>query len=115
MRYQKLFQNCLENIRRYGDEDKNNVIDLFEAARGVYVERDHIQSNWLAAATTALILSDIEHYSIIEARTILRWYGNKGKECQKPGPKIDLTFESNVWSNLMLCIFEKNRSEVKNC
>lgn len=99
----------------YGDEDQNNVIELFEAVRGVYVERDHLKANRLAATTTALILSDIKHYSNIKARTILRWYGNKGKECQKPGPKIDHTFESEVWSNLMLCIFEQNRTEVRNC
>ena len=99
----------------YGDEDQNNVIELFETVRGVYLERDHLEANRLAAATTALILSDIKHYSNIQARTILRWYGNKGKECQKPGPKIDHTFESEVWSNLMLCIFEKNRIEVRNC
>lgn len=99
----------------YGDEDQNNVIELFEAVRGVYVERDHLKANRLAATTTALILSDIKHYSNIKARTILRWYGNKGKECQKPGSKIDRTFESEVWSNLMLCIFEKNRTEVRNC
>lgn len=99
----------------YGDEDRNNVIELFEAVRRVYVERDHIKANRLAAATTATILCDIKHYSNIQARTILRWYGNKGKECQKPGPKIDHIFESEVWSNLMLCIFEKNRTEVRNC
>ena len=72
----------------YGDEDRNNVIELFEAVRVVYIERDHIKANRLAAATTATILSDIKHYSNIQARTILRWYGNKGKECLKPGPKI---------------------------
>lgn len=99
----------------YGDEDRNNVIELFEAVRIVYIERDHIKANRLAAATTATILSDIKHYSNIQARTILRWYGNKGKECLKPGPKIDHIFESEVWSNLMLCIFEKNRTEVRNC
>ena len=80
----------------YGDEDKNNVINLFEAVRGVYVERDHIQANRLAAATTALILSDISHYFNIQSRAILRWFGNKCEEYQKSGPKIDHTFESEV-------------------
>jgi hypothetical protein len=61
----------------YGDEDQNNVIELCE--RSVF-KKDHLKANLIAAATTALILSDIEHYSNIQDRRILRGYGNKGKE-----------------------------------
>ena len=59
------------------------------------------------------MLSEINCYSTIKARTILRWYSVKDKIDKKSGPKIIANFESEIWGNLMLCIFEKEQEEVR--
>ena len=96
----------------YGDEDKNNVISLFEIVKGVVIERDHLLPNIIASTITAKILSEKKYYSSVKAKTILRWYLSKDKKNQLSGPKIETVFESEVWSNLMLCMFEKSEDPV---
>lgn len=85
----------------FGDEDKKNIIELFETVREVAINREYLKCDNVAASKTAKILSEINYYSTIKARTILRWYSVKDKECEKSGPKIDRQFESEIWGNLM--------------
>ena len=96
----------------FGDEDQNSVVALFEVVRDVALNREYVKLEKIASKITAKILSEINYYSTIKARTILRWYSMKEKIDKKSGPKIIEKFESEIWGNLMLCIFEKNQEEV---
>ena len=97
----------------YGDEDQSTIISLFEIVKGVVVERDHVLLDIVASTTTAKILSENKYYCAVEARTILRWYLSKDKKIKKSGPKIENVFESEVWGNLMLCMFENSPNQVR--
>ena len=97
----------------FGDEDQNSVVALFEVVRDVARNREYVKFEKIAAKITAKILSEINYYSTIKARTILRWYSVKDKVDKKSGPKIIENFESEIWGNLMLCIFEKEQEEVR--
>ena len=96
----------------FGDEDQNSVVALFEVVRDVALNREYVKLEKIASKITAKILSEINYYSTIKARTILRWYSMEEKIDKKSGPKIIENFESEIWGNLMLCIFEKNQEEV---
>lgn len=97
----------------FGDEDQNSVVALFEVVRCVALNREYVSFEKIASKITAKMLSEINYYSTIKARTILRWYSVKDKIDKKSGPKIIANFESEIWGNLMLCIFEKEQEEVR--
>ena len=97
----------------FGDEDQNSVVALFEVVRCVALNREYVSFEKIASKITAKMLSEINYYSTIKARTILRWYSVKDKIDKKSGPKIIENFESEIWGNLMLCIFEKEQEEVR--
>lgn len=97
----------------FGDEDQNSVVALFEVVREVALNREYKSFEKVAAKITAKILSEINYYSTIKARTILRWYSVKDKIDKKSGRKVIENFESEIWGNLMLCIFEKEQDEVR--
>ena len=96
----------------FSDEDQDKVLSLYAVIRDVAVERDHIRPNKIAAKSTVKILQNHTHYSNISTRTIRRWYDLKDTNFKKTGRKIDEVFESEVWGNLMLCIFNKKNDEV---
>ena len=54
-----------------------------------------------------------QSYCSVKARTILRWYLSEDKKNRVSGPKIETVFVPEVWSNLMLCMFENNTDQVK--
>ena len=97
----------------FGEEDQNSVVALFEVVRCVALNREYVSFEKIASKITAKMLSEINYYSTIKARTILRWYSVKDKIDRKSGPKIIENFESEIWGNLMLCIFEKEQEEVR--
>lgn len=97
----------------FQNDDKKHVLALFKIIREVAVEREYASCDTIAASTTANILSRINYYSTIKARTILRWYSVEAKVIQISGPKIDNQFVSEVWGKLVLCILERKANEVR--
>ena len=80
----------------FGDEDQNSVVALFEVVRDVAFNREYVKHEKIASKITAKTLSEINYYSTIEFRTILRWYSIKEKIDKKSGPKIIENFESGI-------------------
>ena len=91
----------------FSEEDQEKVLSLYGIIREVAKERDHKHANKLAAKVTIKILQNSKYYSQITRRTINRWYDLKDSESQRAGRKVDEVFESEVWGNLMLCVFNK--------
>ena len=96
----------------FSDEDQDKVLSLYAVIRDVAIERDHIRANKVAAAATVKILQNHTYYSHISTRTILRWYDLKDISNNRTGRKVNENFESEVWGNLMLCIFNKKSDQV---
>ena len=96
----------------FSDEDQDKVLSLYAVIRDVAIERDHIRANKVAAAATVKILQNHTYYSHISTRTILRWYDLKDISNNRTGRKVNENFESEVWGNLMLCIFKKKNDQV---
>ena len=76
-------------------------------------ERDYKNLKYAAASATKEILKNNSYYANITTRTIVRWAASENAISARPGRKINEEFENDVWSNLMLCIFEKNEIEVQ--
>ena len=111
----KIIQATADLPRKYivfGEEDQNNMLNLLEIVREVASRRDYKEVNNISISATAQILSEFPYYSQASERTLNRWYTSRDITSNKPGRKINEKFESEVWGNLMLCIFEKNGNEV---
>ena len=91
----------------FSEEDQEKVIALFGVIRDVAKERDNKYANNIAVKATIKLLQNSKYYSQISIRTINRWYELKDNENQRTGSKVDEIFESEVWGNLMLCVFNK--------
>ena len=94
------------------EDDRTNALHLFEVVRAVALDREYKDVHDTSALATAALLSEIPYYSQISERTIRRW--DKEQDKKKPGRKISEVFESEVWGNLMMCVFEQNNNEVSN-
>ena len=100
----------------FGDEDRKNVIELFEIVREIAINRDYKDADLVSSSAVAKLLSQVPYYSQISERTMRRWYTLRTNTDKKPGRKIDKPFESEIWGNLMICMIEKNADEVsKKC
>lgn len=97
--------NTLSAIPDKYEEDQENVIALYGIIRDVAKERDHKYANKIAVKATLKLLQSSKYYSQISIRTINRWYELKDNQNQRTGRKVDEIFESEVWGNLMLCVF----------
>lgn len=109
----KAITNLPRKYLVYGYEDQSTIISLFEIVKGVVMEHDYALPDIVASTTTAKILSENKYYCAVEARTILRRYLSKDKKKKKSGPKIENISESEVWGNLMLCMFENGPNQVR--
>lgn len=96
----------------FSEEDQQKVISLYGVIREVAIERDHKCVNKVAATATVKILQSCKYYSQISTRTIMRWYELKDITNQRTGHKVDEIFESEVWGNFMLCVFNKKNNQV---
>ena len=112
---EKIIKAIADLPRKYivfGEEDQDNILDLFDVVKEVAVRRDYKNVINTSISTKAQILSEFPYYSQASERTINRWYTNRDRCNIKPGRKINEKFESEVWGNLMLCVFENSENEV---
>lgn len=91
-------------------DDQKNVMLIYDVIKKVVEERDYTNVIYVAADITEELLKKNKYYSTISARTILRWSSVKSVN-KKPGRKVNIDFEADVWGNLMLCMFEKNEDD----
>lgn len=87
-------------------------LKLFEVVRTVALDQEYKDVHHTSALATAALLSEIPYYSQISERTIRRRVKEQDKK--KPGRKISEVFESEVWGNLLMCVFEQNNNEASN-
>ena len=97
----------------FTESDKTSVTALYTVVKVVAAEKDYKNLQLAAASATKEILKNNSYYANITCRTIIRWAASENSISLKPGRKINEEFENEVWSNLMLCIFEKNEIEVE--
>ena len=91
-------------------DDQKNVMLVYEVIKKIVEERDYTNVIYVAADITEELLKKNKYYFTISARTILRWSSVKSAN-KKPGRKVNIDFEADVWGNLMLCMFEKNEDD----
>ena len=114
---EKIIKATADLPRKYvvfGDEDRSNVLKLFGVVRDIARDREYKEVQHTSALATAELLSEIPYYSQISERTIRRWDTLREQNKKKRGRKISEIFESEVWGNLMMCVFEQNGDEVSN-
>ena len=112
----KAFTDLPRKYVLFGDEDRKNVIELFEIVREIAINRDYIDADFVSSSAVAKLLSQVPYYSQMSERTMRRWYTLRTNTDKKLGRKIDESFESEKWGNLMMCVIEKNADEVsKKC
>jgi hypothetical protein len=97
-------------------EDIRNILTVFDTVK-LIVEEKNQQKNTAqivnkSAAITVDVMSKHTYYSQLTTRAVRRWYGARGKNNAKPGRKVDVSFESEVWGKLMLCVFERSSTNV---
>ena len=80
----------------YTEEDKKEILSLFNVILKVAREKKIENSEIIAAKTTALILKKNTYYSNLSARTVHRWSENSGKKKESAGPKTYEDFEEEV-------------------
>lgn len=97
----------------FSEEDQEKVTTLYGIIKEVVIERDYKHASRAAAKATVKILQNCRYYSQISTRTLLRWYELKDVTNKKTGRKENEIFESEVWGNLMLCIFSKRSDQVR--
>jgi hypothetical protein len=91
----------------YTEEDKTEILNLFQVVLEVARERNVDNYERAAAVTTVLLLKEIMYYSRLSHRTVIRWYEGRHKNKKARGPKINEDFEEELWGKLMHCVFEK--------
>jgi hypothetical protein len=91
----------------YTEEDKTEILALFQVVLNVARERNIANCEIVAATTTVLLLKENMYYSKLSHRSITRWYEGQNKNKKARGPKVNEDFEEEVWGKLMHCIFEK--------
>ena len=93
-------------------EDIKNVLKVFDLVRLMASEKNATNINTKSALITVDMMSEHAYYSQLTTRAVLRWHRTRDKINAKPGRKIDVTFESEVWGKLMLCVFERSSTNV---
>ncbi len=91
----------------FSEDDKKEILALFQVVLEVARERHLNKCERLAAITTVSLLKENVYYSKLSPRTITRWYELNDKNKKPRGRKINEDFEEEVWGKLMLTIFEK--------
>lgn len=91
----------------FTEDDKREILALFQVVLEVARERQLKKCERLAAITTASLLKENVYYSNLSPRTITRWYEVNDKNKKTRGPKLTEVFEKEVWGKLMLTVFEK--------
>ena len=94
----------------FTNEEKNEVLKIFDIARGVLTEIEGIQKdeiNYHASLTTKEVLKSLAGYSELVPSSIQRWNLNRGKLLKKTGRKVNSDFEASIWGKLMICEYEK--------
>jgi hypothetical protein len=111
-RLKKAIENVPGKNIIFSGEDIKNVLKVFDIVKLMVAEKNTTKINSKAATITVDKLSEHAYYSQLTTRAVLRWYAARGKIIAKPGRKIDISFESEVWGKLMLCVFERSSTNV---
>ena len=95
----------------YSKKDKREVLKLHTVVRNILQEQDYTTIDYPSLLTTRNLLRKNKYYAALTTRRISSWHKNADRLSQKPGRKIELPFESEVWGNLMLCAFEDKEDD----
>ena len=95
-------------------EDKSQILGLFDVIKEAVIEKGSININTTAASITKRVLIKKPYYSHIKTKDIKRWCSKREKKRERGGRKINGIFESEVWGNLVLGIFESSEGVTEN-
>lgn len=109
-------RTAIENVPvkniTFSAEDIKNVLKVFDVVKLMVSEKNITNIDMKSATVTVEMLSEHSYYSQLTSRKVYRWHGTRDKVHTKPGRKIDVSFEAEVWGKLMLCIFERSSTNV---
>ena len=95
-------------------EDKSQILGIFDVIKEAVIEKGSININTTAASITKRVLIKKPYYSHIKTKDIKRWCSKREKKRERGGRKINGIFESEVWGNLVLGIFESSEGVTEN-
>ena len=95
-------------------EDKSQILGLFDVIKEAVIEKGSVNINTTAASITKRVLIKKPYYSNIKTKDIKRWCSKREKKRERGGRKINGIFESEVWGNLVLGIFESSEGVTEN-
>ena len=103
-------QNFIANMPKKNiiltKEDKNQVLGLFDVIKEAVIEIGAVDIDTTAASITRRVLIKKPYYCHVKTKEIKRWCSKREKKREKSGRKINEIFESEVWGNLVLGMFE---------
>ena len=70
----KAFTDLPRKYAVFGDEDRKNVIMLFEIVREIAKNRDYKDVDYVSSSAVVQLLSEVPYYSQISERTLRQWY-----------------------------------------
>ena len=92
-------------------EDKSQILGLFDVIKEAVIEKGSIE---IITTAASCILIKKPYYSHIKTKDIKRWCSKREKKRERGGRKINGIFESEVWGNLVLGIFEPKEGVNEN-
>ena len=95
-------------------EDKSQILGLFDVIKEAVIEKGSVNINTTAASITKRVLIKKPYYSHIRTKDTKRWCSKREKKRERGGRKINGIFESEVWGNLVLGIFEPSEGVTEN-
>lgn len=93
-------------------KDKVAILNLLDVTKKMVETKTNSNSDRIATKITDKILAKLPSYRHIKKNELNRWCSKRMKKVVKAGRKVNEEFESQVWGNLLLCIFEDKKEEV---
>jgi hypothetical protein len=97
----------------YSEEEKENVLTVYDAVFPRLCAEGEI-SILQAANTTAELLAThgSKGYTHLKGRSIANWVKQRAEPKLKTGKKVVQEFEADVWAEILLCVIDKQPTEV---
>ena len=111
----EIVQNAVKKLPKKNvtitKKDKVAILNLLDVTKKTVENKLSKKNDTIAITITRGILSKLPSYRHIKKKELNRWCSKRMKKIIKSGRKINEEFESQVWGNLLLCIFEDKKEE----
>ena len=110
-RVQKALKELPKKNVTINKKDKVAILNLLDVTKKMVETKTNYNSDRIATKITKKILAKLPSYRHIKKKELNRWCSKRMKKVVKSGRKVNEEFESQVWGNLLLCVFEDKKEE----